>query len=416
MNDLEAAAENAELTGQIRSFMAWLGEGRTLTQTGRIGLADARHLVALLGTGDRIDPEIGNQIVKTKSSEQLPYLTRVVAWMRAARLIRVTGTRMAPVKKNAGLADRPLDLVLALLEAYPRLGKSLFPRNAWRQSLVGDEFTFIGPMILTRLLTCQDSCPLGDLKEAAFDMIAGMYMLHGLSDLQTEMLQRTTKADVTIAVAALSVLGVVLINKADDTAGLTGLGRFAIRRLRGMAEPGDPVLQVRITLRYVDNPPVWRQVLIPAAYPLSRVHRAVQAAMGWENCHMHAFQIGKTTYGPDPEDELGYADETKARLADVARVRTRIGYEYDFGDGWEHELVVEARTVAEADQTYPACIAGKGACPPEDCGGIYGFAELKEVLAGPDSEERDEMLEWVDDDFDPAHFDLAAANAAVAAV
>jgi hypothetical protein len=416
VNDLEAAAEKAELTGQIRSFMTWLGEGRKLTQTGRIGLADARHLVALLGTGDRIDPEIGNQIVKTKSSEQLPYLTRIVAWMRAARLIRVTGIRMAPVKKNAGLADRPLDLVLALLEAYPRLGTSLFPRNAWRHSLVGDEFTFIGPMILTRLLTCQDSCPLGDLEEAAFDTIAGMYMLYGLSDLQMEMLQRTTKADVTIAVAALSVLGVVLINKADDTAGLTDLGRFAIRRLRGMAEPGDPVLHVRITLRYVDNPPVWRQVLIPAAYPLNRVHRAVQAAMGWENCHMHAFQIGKTTYGPDPEDELGYADETKARLADVARVRTRIGYEYDFGDGWEHELVVEARTVAKDGRAYPACIAGEGACPPEDCGGVYGFAELKEVLAGPDSEERDEMLEWIDEDFDPSHFDLAAANAAVAAV
>ena len=131
---------------------------------------------------------------------------------------------------------------------------------------------------------------------------------------------------------------------------------------------------------------------------------------------MHAFQIGKTTYGLDPEDELGYADETKARLADVARVRTRIGYEYDFGDSWEHELVVEARTVAEDDQAYPACIAGEGACPPEDCGGVYGFAELKDVLAGPDSEERDEMQERIGEDFDPAHFDLAAANAAVAAV
>jgi hypothetical protein len=100
----------------------------------------------------------------------------------------------------------------------------------------------------------------------------------------------------------------------------------------------------------------------------------------------------------------------------VARVRTRIGYEYDFGDGWEHELVVEARTAAEDGQAYPACIAGEGACPPEDCGGVYGFAELKEVLAGPDSEERDEMREWMGEDFDPAHFDLAAANAAVAAV
>jgi hypothetical protein len=138
--------------------------------------------------------------------------------------------------------------------------------------------------------------------------------------------------------------------------------------------------------------------------------------MGWEDCHLHAFQIGKTTYGPDPEDELGYADETKARLADVARVRTRIAYEYDFGDSWEHELVVEARAVAEDGQAYPACLDGEGACPPEDCGGAYGFAELKEVLAAPDSAERDEMLEWMGGDFDPTNFDLAAANAAVAAI
>ena len=80
---------------------------------------------------------------------------------------------------------------------------------------------------------------------------------------------------------------------------------------------------------------------------------------GWEDCHLHVFQIGKTSYGPDPEGEPGYADETKARLADVARVRTRIGYEYDFGDGWEHEILVEARAVAEADKIYPACIAGE---------------------------------------------------------
>ena len=416
MDDLEAAAGRAQLTGQIRSFMTWLGEGRKLTQTSRIGLADARHLVDLLGTGDTIDPEIGERVFRTRSSEDLPYLTRVVAWLKAARLVRVTGARLVPVKKNAVLVDRSLDLALALLEAYPRLGKSLFPRSSWRASLVGDEFTFIGPRILTALLTCQDPCPLGDLNEAAFDVIAAMYMLDGLSDLQMDMLRKTIETDVAIAIAALGVLGVVIVDQAHDKARLTDLGRFAIRRLRGMAEPGDPVLQVRITLRDVDDPPVWRQVLIPAAYPLSRVHRVIQAAMGWEDSHLHAFQIGKTTYGPDPEDELGYADETKARLADVARVRTRMSYEYDFGDSWEHELVVEARTVAEDGQAYPACLAGEGACPPEDSGGAYGFAELKEVLAGPDSAERDEMLEWMDEDYDPAYFDLAAVNAAVAAV
>jgi len=416
VNDLEAAAEKAELTGQMRSFMAWLGEGRKLTQTGRIGLADARHLVEVLGTGDKIDPEFGGRVSKTRSSEELPHFTRIVEWMKAARLVRVTGARLVPVKKNAALTSTPLDLVLALLEAYPRLGKAMFPTNTWRQSLVGDEFTFIAPELLTRLLVNRGPSPMGDLKEVAFEEIAARYLLDRLNERQMETLRRTIDTDVTIAMAVLGVLGVVVVDRTSDTAELTALGGFAIRRLRGMAGPGDPVLQVRITLMYVDDPPVWRQVLIPAAYPLSRVHRVVQAVMGWEDCHIHAFQIGKTTYGPDPDGELGYADETKARLGDVARVRTRIGYEYDFGDGWEHELVVEARAVAEADQIYPACIAGEGACPPEDSGGAYGFEQLKELLAGPPSAERDEMAEWAGDDYDPARFDLAAANAAAAAV
>ena len=416
MNDLEAAAGKAELTGQVRSFMTWLGEGRKLTQAGRIGLADARHLVELLGTGDKIDPEIYGRVHKTRSSEELPYLTRIVEWLKAARLVRVTGTRLAPVKKNAALADKPFDLVLAMLAAYPRLGRSLFPRNTWRPSVVGDEFTDIGPELLTRLLASQGPCSVDDLKDAAFEMIAVRYLLGGLSEQQMDMLRRTIAADITIAVAALGVLGAAVIDRAGGTAELTDLGRSAIQRLRGMAQPGDPVLQVRITLRDVGDPPVWRQVLIPAAYTLTRVHRVIQAAMGWEDCHMHAFQIGKTSYGPDPDGELGFADETKTRLADVARVRTRIGYEYDFGDGWEHEIVVEGRAVAKADQIYPACIAGEGACPPEDSGGSYGFEQLKELLAGPPSVERDEMLEWTGGDYDPARFDLAAANAAVAAV
>jgi hypothetical protein len=256
---------------------------------------------------------------------------------------------------------------------------------------------------------------MADLKKAALDMIMRMYRFDGVTEQQMNGLRMTVDMDVRIAVAALDALGVAAVDRADDAAEITDLGRYATRRLRGMAEPGGPVLQVRITLKYVDDPPVWRRVLIPADYTLARVHRVIQAAMGWENCHMHVFQIGKVTYGPDPERELGHADENKTRLADVARVRTRISYEYDFGDGWEHELFVEARTVAEANKVYPACIAGQGACPPEDCGGVYGFDDLKETLAGPPSEERAELEEWAGD-YDPAHFDLAAANAAVATV
>src|ERR1700692_2631866 len=95
-----AAAEKAELIGQVRSFLAWIGDGRKLTQTGRLGLADARHLVESLGTGDTFDPTIGDRVFKTKSSEELVSLNRLVEWAKAARLVRVTGTRLVPVKKN----------------------------------------------------------------------------------------------------------------------------------------------------------------------------------------------------------------------------------------------------------------------------------------------------------------------------
>ncbi len=423
MTDLEADADKAELTGKIRLFLTWLGEGRKLTQTGRIGLADARYLVEFLGTGDQIDPEIGGRVFKTKSSEELAYLTKIAEWAKAARIVRVTGTKLVPVRKNAGLADKPLDLVLAMLAAYPKLGKSLFPRNTWRSSLVGDEFTDISGELLTALLANPGPCLLSALSDTAYGLIEARYVLSDLTERQHDTLRRMIAVDVTIAMSALHVLGIVVLDRgadhdrAEDSAELTALGRYAIRRLRGMAQAGEPVLQVRITLMEVDGPPVWRRVLIPAAYPLDRVHAVIQAAMGWQNCHMHAFRIGDVSYGPpDPYDELGFLDERKVRLGDLAATADRIEYEYDFGDGWEHELVIEARTTAQDGDIYPSCVTGEGACPPEDCGGVYGFADFKELLAGPPSTERDEMLEWAGGGYDPAHFILTAANTAVAAV
>jgi hypothetical protein len=418
MSELGQAAERAELVGQIRSFVAWVGAGRKLTQTGKIGLADARHLVVLLGTGDTIDPAIGDRVFRTTSSAELGYLTRIVEWAKAARLVRVTGSRLVPVKKNAALPGRPLDLVLALLEAYPRLGKPLFPRGHYRQSLVGDEFSDVSQALLTTMLAHEGPCPLSLLRAVANDMVADRYLLGGLTEQQLEMLRRTNDIDVSIAVAALVALGVATADGENDTMELTALGRFAIGRIRGLPQPGEAVLQVKITLVGAEDPPVWRRVLIPAAYPLDRVHRVVQGAMGWRDYHLHVFRVGELAYGSDPEDELGYLDETKVRLADVADAGARIEYEYDFGDGWEHELAVEARTEAAVGQTYPVCTGGEGACPPEDSGGLSGYQQLKEILADPSHEEHDEMRTWADSqargEFDPARFDLAAANARVA--
>jgi hypothetical protein len=261
MNDLEAAAGHAVLTGQIRSFTAWVGTGRKLTQTGRIGLADARHLVELLGTGDTIDPKIGDRVFKTKSSEELGHLTRIVEWAKATRLVRVSGTRLVPVKKNASLLDRPLDLVMAMLEAYPKLGKSLFPKGPYRQSLVGDQFSDVSEAFVATMFTHAGTCPLSLLRAVASDMIAERYVLGGLTEPQLDFLLGTIETDVRIAVAALAALGVTTVDEAENTVELTALGRFATGRSRGVPLPGEPVLQVRITLLDVADPPVWRRVL-----------------------------------------------------------------------------------------------------------------------------------------------------------
>ena len=414
---LEAAAGKAELTGQIRSLLAWVGPGRKLTATGRIGLADARHLVELLGTGDTIDPKIGGRVFKTRSSQDLAHLNRIVEWAKTARLVRVSSTKLMTVKKNAALAERPLNLVLALLEAYPRLGKSLLPRNTWRQSLVGDEFTDISQELTAALLRSHGPGPLDELKDIAYDVIEARYMLGGLTKLQHDSLRRMIAVDVTIAMAALHVLGVVVLDREAGSVMLTDLGRYAVRRVRGMAQPGDPVLQLRVTLAGVDGPLVWRQVVIPASYTLDRVHGVIQAAMGWQNSHLHMFRIAGREYGPAYlDDELETLDEKQFRIGDLVKPGDLAGYEYDLGDGWEHEVAVEAGAAADAATVYPECIAGEGACPPEDCGGPGGFAELKELLAGPPSLERKEMRVWAGEDYDAAHFDLAAANTAAGSI
>jgi hypothetical protein len=124
---LTAAAAEAEPVRQLRTFTGWVGSGRTLTQMGRVTLADARELVGLLGTQDRLDPKIGDRVFRTKSSEELPGITTVVTWAKACRLVRVTGGRLVPVQRNAGLLDHPMELWARMFETFPRLGAALCP-------------------------------------------------------------------------------------------------------------------------------------------------------------------------------------------------------------------------------------------------------------------------------------------------
>jgi hypothetical protein len=415
MQDLAESAADAALVGQIRAFAGWLGQGRKLTQKGRITLADARELVALLETGDEIDPKIGDRVFKTKSSEELRGLNVVVEWAKAARLVRASGGRLVPVKKNAPLLERPVELFVALLEVFGKIGPALLP-SGWAETLLRREFADVAPVML-KVLYARGSVPLGGLYELAWKMAAAPYVLDKATDQQLTHWRRANDRDVEIAMEGLERLGVVTLG--ERTVKPTALGRYGLGRLRGVPAPGEPVYQVKVALAEVADPPVWRRVLVPVSIGLDRLHEVIQAAMGWQDCHLHAFTVNGVVYGrPDPEFGLVQRDERTFTLGEIARVGDRIEYEYDFGDGWKHELRIEERLAAQPDRSYPACVAGGGACPPEDSGGSWGYQELKEVVGGPADEGQAHLVSWLGleraGDFDPARFDVAAAEVRVA--
>ena len=175
------------------------------------------------------------------------------------------------------------------------------------------------------------------------------------------------------------------------------------------------LFQLKITLRGVSKPPVWRRVLVPAAIALDELHEVILRVMGWHGGHLHVFSDGMTEYGV-PDRELGHADEAGVELADlVSAPGERVSYTYDFGDDWEHDIKLEKVLAPDPAVVIPVCLTGKGACPPEDCGGAWGYADLKEATANPDHEEHEELLGWLglDDpsEFDPAEFSLEEVNA-----
>jgi hypothetical protein len=165
--------------------------------------------------------------------------------------------------------------------------------------------------------------------------------------------------------------------------------------------------EIKITLKGM-KPPIWRRVAVPCDITLAGLHDVIQVAMGWQDCHLHEFEIGDERYGPVASEAFdfddGRADEGRARLNKIAGPNAKFLYCYDFGDDWTHEIRIERETAA-GGQRDVRCLAGKNACPPEDCGGPYGYASLLAILADPEHEEHEEMLEWAGDDVDPHAFD-----------
>jgi hypothetical protein len=174
----------------------------------------------------------------------------------------------------------------------------------------------------------------------------------------------------------------------------------------------DDVIVLKITLRGI-RPPIWRRLEVSSRISLSEFHDIIQAAMGWQSCHLYAFEIGGRHYG-DPENVDDVEDDTRLTLAGVVKSGvTRLTYKYDFGDGWEHDIIIERKHAAVPGARYPVCVAGKRNCPPEDCGGIWGYRDLVEALADPSNESHAELSEWVGADFDPEKFSSEMVNARI---
>ena len=146
------------------------------------------------------------------------------------------------------------------------------------------------------------------------------------------------------------------------------------------------------------------------------LHYAIQVAMGWTNSHLHQFILGRrgTYIGiPHPDYAMDMEDSRELKISEHLRApKDKLEYEYDFGDSWEHEVVVKKVLKPEPGQSYPVCTDGHGACPPEDCGGVWGYADLLEILKKPGTDEYKEMTEWLGADFDPNDFDVAETNEA----
>lgn len=162
------------------------------------------------------------------------------------------------------------------------------------------------------------------------------------------------------------------------------------------------------------NPVVWRRVLVPGAVRLAKLSEMLLAAMGWTNSHLHAFRVGENRYGmcfdDYPEEEM---DEKGVTVLQALREERRFVYDYDFGDGWEHDVVIEELRWSYFGLKFAVCIDGQNACPPEDVGGPGGYSEFLDAVSDPKHEEHASYLEWAGGSFDPAEFDLAATNAAL---
>jgi hypothetical protein len=175
------------------------------------------------------------------------------------------------------------------------------------------------------------------------------------------------------------------------------------------------IYQIRIVLKDF-SPRIWRRVLVQSDLLLSDLHRVIQTSMGWTNSHLHQFIKNETFYTVRMKDddfweEMNNVDYKKMKISDLLeKEKDQIIYKYDFGDGWMHDITLEKILAPDNNIKYPVFLAGKMNCPPEDCGGVWGYSDILKVLKKPDHKEYESLIEWLGGKFDPEYFNIDKVN------
>jgi len=179
-------------------------------------------------------------------------------------------------------------------------------------------------------------------------------------------------------------------------------------------------LRLKITLEG-SEPAIWRRVEVNDNLTFFQLHRVIQQAMGWEDYHLHEFEVARQRVGTRSAEDVMFMErdemipERSTRLGQLLEGRRKFRYWYDFGDDWWHTIAIEKRLPADREAPPAQLVGGENACPPEDCGGIWGYADLLDALADPNHEGHEDATDWLGEDFAPGAFDLQSHAKRVAA-
>lgn len=445
------------ILSRFRALGAFYGAGRKLTSTGQPTLADARQLIEALGLPDRLEERYGNRVVTVRSAVELRELSFSIAWaLRAGALRKLHGKLTATATwAKATEEERRRRALQTLVDAGPQqlrhprswpsfaalheLVDQAFPSLLMRIAdgpLLLDEaageltehlesgWRFSGPwategevarfcrralaetahiLELAGLVRLEAAAGGGDRRAGDGGAVGGV---HGAPGDPQHLALRVGEQDDVPPGARL-----VPLNGAPELIERLELAATAPRVYRPGVAPSPRVHELRITLEGID-PPVWRQIVVPSGLSLAALHEVLQVVIGWEDCHLHCFEIAGATYGADDGEDWGTTilDERRHRLDHLVASGERFGYLYDFGDDWQHRVeVLDVRPAG--DEVAPRLVGGERACPPEDSGGTRRYAWLLEVLANPRHREHESARTWVGEGFDPQRFDATAARA-----